>query len=118
MSPTPPGANSANSTQVSSGKEVSLLRGLQMVVVVVVTSCKDNPHDFSHLLLLEGVLLVEQWVGEHLQQSLVLRENTTNTNKYNKYKQIQQKIEEEEHLQKSLVMLETNKYWDSILRDF
>ena len=71
-------------------------------------------HDFSHLLLLllEGVLLVEQWVGEHLQQSLVLRENTTNTNKYNKYKQIQQKIEEEEHLQKSLVMLETNKYWD------
>ena len=38
--------------------------------------------------------------------------------KYNKYKQIQQKIEEEEHLQKSLVMLETNKYWDFILRDF
>ena len=50
-----------------------------------------HSHDFSHLLLLEGVLLVEQWVGEHLQQSLVLRENTTNTNKYNKYKQIQQK---------------------------
>ena len=71
-------------------------------------------HDFSHLvlLLLEGVLLVEQWVGEHLQQSLVLRENTTNTNKYNKYEQMKQKIKEEKHFHQSHVLLKANKYWD------
>ena len=56
--------------------------------------------------------MVEQWVGEHLQQSLVLQENTANTKKYNKYKQIQHKIEEEKHFQKSPVLLKAIKYWD------
>ena len=109
MSPTPPGANIANSTQVSSGKGGGGHHLMQR-----------QSHDFSHLLLLlEGGQLVEQWVGEHLQQSLVLRE------KYNKYKQIQQiqtstantnkyskKSKKRKHFQKSLVLLETSNYWD------
>ena len=37
---------------------------------------------------------------------------------YNKYKQIQQKIEEEEHFQKSLVLLETSNYWDFYFEGF
>ena len=59
-----------------------------------------------------GALATEPCAAGKYNKYKQIQTNTTNTNKYSK------KIEEEEHLQKSLVMLETNKYWDFILRDF